>query len=433
MHQSKLLNLSVTAAALALFIAGNALADEAIPDPFSAMRSGSAAPAQNQQQPQGTAQTPVPMVIPEAPTFDAQSWVLLDYYSGRVITEHNKDEKIWPASLTKMMTAYVIGMELKAGRLKMEDDVTIPENAWAKNYSDSSKMFIEVGKTIKVGDLLRGIIIQSGNDACVAMAVHLAGTEEGFVSVMNSYAQRLGLRNTHFANVHGLFDEQNYSTAYDMALLGRAVIRDLPGEYPIYSQKEFSFNGIRQYNRNRLLWDKGLNVDGIKTGHLSQVGYNLVTSAVKDNMRLVAAVIGAKSEKMRAADNRALLLYGFNYFQIYSPFQGGKALLRRQVRMGNKNEVQLGLKQDLSLVIPRGSQNRMNVGYKLKASQFVAPIKAGDELGSVEVKLDDKLLSTAPLVALEDVGEGGFFSRMVDRAMMFFTGSGSDANENENK
>lgn len=409
------------------------LADDNIPDPFANMRSNaqssqSAVAGANNAQAQAAA---VPVIIPEPPTFDAQSWVLLDYYSGRIITEHNKDEKIWPASLTKMMTAYVIGMELKAGRLKMEDDVTIPENAWAKNYSDSSKMFIEVGKTIKVGDLLRGIIIQSGNDACVAMAVHLAGTEEGFVSVMNSYAQRLGLRNTHFSNVHGLMDEMNYSTAYDMALLGRAVIRDLPGEYPIYSQKEFTFNGIKQYNRNRLLWDKSLVVDGIKTGHLSEVGYNLVTSAVKDNMRLVASVIGAKSDKMRAADNRALLLYGFNYFQIYTPFQAGQSLLTRAVRMGDKSDVQLGLKQDLSIVIPRGSQNRMSVGYRLKSSQLVAPIKAGDVLGTVDVKLDDKLLSTAPLVALEDINEGGFFSRMFDRVMLFFTGSNKN-NDQDN-
>ena len=166
-----------------------------------------------------------PIIIPEPPVFEAQSWVLMDYYSGRIITEKNAQERIWPASLTKMMTAYVIGMELKAGRLHMDDDVVITEDAWSKRYGDSSKMFIEVGKTIKVGDLVKGIIIQSGNDACVAMAIHLAGTQEGFVSVMNTYAQKLGLKNTHFANVHGLFDEQNYSTAYDMALLGRAVIK----------------------------------------------------------------------------------------------------------------------------------------------------------------------------------------------------------------
>ena len=394
-------------------------ADDSIPDPFAAMRGGQqSAPVTSAGG--KTAAPEVPVVIPAPPTFDAQSWVLLDYYSGRIITEHNKDERIWPASLTKMMTAYVIGMELKAGRLKMEDEVTIPENAWAKNYSDSSKMFIEVGKTI-----------QSGNDACVAMAVHLAGTEEGFVSVMNSYAQRLGLKNTHFANVHGLFDEMNYSTAYDMALMGRAVIRDLPDEYPIYSQKEFSFNGIKQYNRNRLLWDKSLAVDGIKTGHLSQVGYNLVTSAVKDNMRLVASVIGAKSEKMRAADNRALLLYGFNYFQLYSPYKAATPLLKRAVRMGDKNEVQLGLKQDLTLVIPKGSQSRMNVSYRLKSSQFTAPLQKGEELGIIDVKLDGRLLASAPLIALEDVNEGGFFSRMIDRMVMFFTGSTDDQTEQE--
>lgn len=422
----KILALTAFCAA-ALQLSSVSMAEEAIPDPFAAMRGAQQqnAPAQGAQgAPQAAgAVAPVPVVIPEPPTFDAQSWCLIDYYSGRVITEHNKDERIWPASLTKMMTAYVIGMELKAGRLHMEDDVTIPENAWAKNYTDSSKMFIEVGKTIKVGDLLRGIIIQSGNDACVAMAVHLAGTESGFVSVMNSYAERLGLKNTHFANVHGLFDEQNYSTAYDMALLGRAVIRDLPGEYPLYSQKEFTFNGIKQYNRNRLLWDNTLNVDGIKTGHLSQVGYNLVTSATKDNMRLIAAVIGAKSEKARAADNRALLLYGFNYFELYTPFNGNKPLLSRKVRMGSKNEVALGLPSDLSLLIPRGSQSRIKVGYRLAGSAFVAPIARGTELGRVEVRLDDKLLSVAPLVALEEIPEGGFVSRTIDKIMMFFSGS----------
>lgn len=415
--------------------------DNSIPDPFAALRGGQQQSApQNQSatdapKAQGAARdaAPVPVVIPSPPEFDAKSWVLMDYYSGRVITAHNQDERIWPASLTKMMTAYVIGMELKAGRLHMEDDVTIPENAWAKNYSDSSKMFIEVGKTIKVGDLLRGIIIQSGNDACVAMAVHLAGTEEGFVSVMNSYAQKLGLKNTHFSNVHGLYDENNYSTAYDMALMGRAVIRDLPNEYPLYSQKEFTFNGIKQMNRNRLLWDKTLNVDGIKTGHLSEVGFNLVTSAVKGNMRLIASVIGAKSDKDRAADNRALLLYGFNYFELYTPFTSAKSLLTRKVRMGDKGEVALGLENNLSLLIPRGSQQKISVSYRLKSPEFTAPIKKGTVLGALDVRLDKDLLSSAPLIALDDVGEGGFFSRTWDRIMMFFTGGGETEIKSDEK
>lgn len=394
-------------------------ASEAIPDPFAQMKGGNQNAAQGQT-PTLNATQPAPIVIPEPPTFEAQSWVLMDYFSGRIITEHNSNERIWPASLTKMMTSYVIGMELKAGRLHMDDDVVITEDAWSKRYSDSSKMFIEVGKTIKVGDLVKGIIIQSGNDACVAMAIHLAGTQEGFVSVMNTYAQKLGLKNTHFANVHGLYDEENYSTAYDMALLGRALIRDLPEEYAIYSQKEFTFNGIKQINRNRLLWDTSMHVDGIKTGHLSQVGYNLVASAVEGNSRLIAAVIGAPAEKKRAAYCKALLSYGFRYFEQYTPYKADISLLERTVRMGNQDTVKLGLKNDLSLLIPRGRHDKLKISYRLKQSTFVAPLKAGTVLGVIDVKLDDVTLTSSPLVALEDVGEGSFFSKAWDRIVMFF-------------
>lgn len=394
-------------------------AEENIPDPFAQMKANADSAAPSAVPANGVA--PAPIVIPEPPVFDAQSWVLMDYSSGRVICEHNAHEKIWPASLTKMMTAYVIGMELKAGRLHMEDDVTITEDAWAKKYTDSSKMFIEVGKTIKVGDLVKGIIIQSGNDACVAMAIHLAGTQEGFVSVMNNYAAQLGLKDTHFSNVHGLFDELNYSSAYDMALLGRATIRDLPDEYPLYSQKEFTFNGIKQMNRNRLLWDKAINVDGIKTGHLSQVGYNLVTSATNDGMRLVASVIGAKSEKLRADYNKALLTYGFRYFQQYTPVTANKVLLTRNVRMGKTNQVRLAIQKDLNLMIPRGRQGDIKLGYRLKKSVFTAPINKGDELGVIEVKIDDKIISTVPLVSVDVVEECGFFGRLWDKICLFFS------------
>ena len=394
-------------------------AEENIPDPFAQMKANADSAAPSAVPANGVA--PAPIVIPEPPVFDAQSWVLMDYSSGRVICEHNAHEKIWPASLTKMMTAYVIGMELKAGRLHMEDDVTITEDAWAKKYTDSSKMFIEVGKTIKVGDLVKGIIIQSGNDACVAMAIHLAGTQEGFVSVMNNYAAQLGLKDTHFSNVHGLFDELNYSSAYDMALLGRATIRDLPDEYPLYSQKEFTFNGIKQMNRNRLLWDKAINVDGIKTGHLSQVGYNLVTSATNDGMRLVASVIGAKSEKLRADYNKALLTYGFRYFQQYTPVTANKVLLTRNVRMGKTNQVRLAIQKDLNLMIPRGRQGDIKLGYRLKKSVFTAPINKGDELGVIEVKIDDKVISTVPLVSVDVVEECGFFGRLWDKICLFFS------------
>ena len=308
-----------------LFVgAVSAHAEEAIPDPFAAVR----AQQQNGTNPPPTTDAalnpaPVaPIIIPEAPSFNAESWVLMDYATGQVLFEKDQHKRIWPASLTKMMTSYVIGMEIKAGRLDPNSYVTVPEDAWAKKevFSDSSKMFIEVGKKVKVSDLNKGIVIQSGNDACVAMAFVLAGSEEGFVSVMNTYAKQLGLNDTHFANVHGLYDENNYSSAYDMALLGRALIRDLPEEYKLYAQKEFTFNGIKQYNRNRLLWDKSLNVDGIKTGHLSQVGYNLVASAVSGNMRLIASVIGAQSEAERASFCKQMLNYGFRFFETYTPF-----------------------------------------------------------------------------------------------------------------
>ncbi len=393
-----------------------AVAADNIPDPLAAVRSGKAPAAS------GAPAAAQPVVIPEPPRFDATAWVLMDYATGRVLFEHNSRQKIWPASLTKMMTSYVIGLEFKAGRLKYDDPVTITEDAWAKNYSDSSKMFIEVGKTIKAGDLNKGIIIQSGNDACVAMAIHLAGSQEGFVSVMNSYAQRMGLKGTHFANVHGLFNEQNYSTAMDMSEIGRHLIRDVPEEYSVYREKEFTFNGIRQYNRNRLLCEKGLNVDGIKTGHLSEVGYNLVASAEQNGMRLIATVIGARSEKDRINFCRQMLNYGFSYFEPFSPLQANMTILTREVRMGDRNEIDLVLPEDLALIIPRGSRNDIAISYELDHSTYKAPLKAGEKLGTIKVTYRGQIIQTAPLVAREDVGEGGFFGNLWDRTVMFFSG-----------
>lgn len=385
-------------------------------DPFAQFKNGQANSNVTNPQANDTA-----MVIPNPPYFDAESWILLDYTTGQVIFEKDSNKKIWPASLTKMMTSYVIGTEIKAGRLNLTDKVVITEDAWSKNYSDSSKMFIEVGKTISVDDLNKGIIIQSGNDACVAMAIHLAGSEQGFVSVMNNYARQLGLNNTHFANVHGLFDEQNYSTAYDMALLGRALIRDLPEEYSIYKEKEFKFNGIKQSNRNRLLWDKSLNVDGIKTGHLSAVGYNLVASAVNGNMRLIASIIGAKSEKDRADFARQMLNYGFRYFEYYQPLQANQVVLQRPVRMGDKNTLDLVVANNNNgVIVPRGSQNKINITYQLQNTNFIAPIAKGQELGILKYELDGKVIASYPLVAKEDINEGGFFGRLWDRIYLFF-------------
>lgn len=393
-----------------------------IPDPFAAVRAqqqnGATPPAAV-----GTADASAgiaPIIVPEAPSFSAEAWVLMDYSTGQVLFEHEQHKRIWPASLTKMMTSYVIGMEIKAGRLDPEGYVTIPENAWAKNnrFSDSSKMFIEVGKKVKVSDLNKGIVIQSGNDACVALAVVLAGSEEGFVSVMNTYARQLGLNDTHFSNVHGLFDENNYSTAYDMSLLGRAIIRDLPEEYKLYSQKEYTFNGIKQYNRNRLLWDKSINVDGIKTGHLSAVGYNLVASSQEGNMRLIATIIGAQSESNRAAYCKQMLTYGFRYYESYVPFEPGKTLLTREVRMGDSDLVNLSVNTPVSLMIPRGSQQNIKISYALNQATFVAPIQKGTPLGVIEFKLNDRTIAQYPLVATNEINEGSFFSRMWDKIVM---------------
>lgn len=403
------------------FIAPNSFAEQ-IPDPFAAVRAQQSAAPAAVPTANGPSPAPAPIVIPEAPTFNAESWVLMDYATGQVLFERDQHKRIWPASLTKMMTSYVIGMEIKAGRLDPESYVTIPESAWAAldKYSDSSKMFIEVGKKVKVNDLNKGIVIQSGNDACVALAIVLAGSEEGFVSVMNTYAKQLGLNNTHFANVHGLFDEQNYSTAYDMSILGRALIRDLPEEYKIYSEKSFTFNGIKQTNRNRLLWDKTLNVDGIKTGHLSAVGYNLVSSSVQGNMRLIGTIIGAKSESDRAAFSKQMLTYGFRYFESYQPFEQGKILLNRPVRLGDRDTVNLAINSPVNIMIPRGAQQSIKISYALNQATFEAPIKAGTQLGTIDFKLNDKILAQYPLVAAEDVREGGFLSRLWDRIMMAF-------------
>lgn len=396
-------------------------ADEGIPDPFAQFKNNNqtAQPTANNAAP--IASVKIPVVIPPAPTFDAESWVLMDYSSGTVLFSHEANKKIWPASLTKMMTSYVIGMEMKAGRLKPTDKVKITEEAYGKQYSDSSKMFIEIGDEVSVDALNKGIIIQSGNDACTAMAIHLAGSTSNFVNVMNTYAKMLGLDNTNFDNVHGLFSDLNYSTALDMTNLGRALIRDLPEEYAIYSQKEFTFNNIKQLNRNRLLWDKNLNVDGIKTGHLSAVGYNLVASATNGPRRLIATVIGAKSEAQRADIARQMLNYGFKYFENYSPFEKDKTILSRDVIYGSTDSINLVLTENVSIMIPRGSQNDIKVTYKLTHSRFEAPIKKGDKLGILELKLHDRVLASYPLVAANDIEEGSFISVMWDKVKLFFS------------
>ncbi|HAS6494012.1 TPA: D-alanyl-D-alanine carboxypeptidase [Vibrio parahaemolyticus] len=360
-----------------------------------------------------------PVVVPDAPQIAAKGYVLMDYHSGKVLAEKEMNTKLSPASLTKMMTSYVIGQELARGNISEDDDVTISKNAWAKNFPDSSKMFIEVGTTVKVRDLNRGIIIQSGNDACVAMAEHIAGSEDAFVDLMNAWANTLGMKNSHFANVHGLDNSELYSTPYDMALLGKALISDVPDEYRVYSEKKFTYNGITQYNRNGLLWDKSMNVDGIKTGHTSNAGYSLVSSATEGQMRLVAVVMGTKDANARKSESKKLLSYGFRFFETVAPHKAGETFVEEKVWMGNKDTVALGLDQDTYVTLPRGEAKNLKASFVLE-KELEAPINKGDVVGKLYYQIDGEDIAEYPLMALETVEQGSLFSRLWDYIVLLF-------------
>lgn len=352
-------------------------------------------------------------IVPSAPQINAKGYFLVDYTTGKVIAEGNADLKLAPASLTKMMTSYVIGTEIKNGNISPSDQVTISEKAWAKNFPDSSKMFIEVGKQVSVDDLNRGIIIQSGNDACVAMAEHIAGSESAFADLMNAHAEKLGMANTHFINSHGLDTNEHFTTPRDMATLGVALIRDVPEEYVLYREKSFTYNGIKQYNRNSLLWDEGLEVDGIKTGHTSEAGYSLVTSAMKNDMRLVAVVMGTESERARATESRKLLNYGFRFFETITPYKAGDSFAQQRIWMGDKETVSLGILQDTPITIPRGQRKNLKANFELD-KELEAPIQKGTKVGTLFLQLDGEDVAQYPLVTLEQVNEGGFFSKIYD-------------------
>ncbi|MBE7216687.1 serine hydrolase [Shewanella benthica] len=362
-----------------------------------------------------------PVVTPNAPTVAAKAYVLMDYNTGQIIAEENAYESLNPASLTKMMTSYVIGHEIKIGNISPEDEVTISKKAWSKNFPDSSKMFIEVGKQVTVDDLNHGIIIQSGNDACVAMAEHIAGTEDGFVDLMNSWAIQLGMKDSFFENSHGLDAKNHKSTAYDMALLGAALIRDVPDEYAVYKQKSFTYNGIKQYNRNGLLWDKSMHVDGIKTGHTSGAGYNLVTSATKDGMRLVSVVMGTRSETARKAESKKLLNYGFRFFETITPYKAGDSFVSQQIWFGDKESVDLGVITDTPITISRGQTKNLQANFEL-TKELTAPLAKGETVGRIYFQLNGKDIAQFPLVTLQEVNEGSWFSKLMDYFKQMFAG-----------
>lgn len=352
-------------------------------------------------------------IIPNQPTVAAKGYILVDQVTGKILAAENEHELLAPASLTKLMTSFIIGRELKNGNLKNSDLVTVSENAWAKNFPDSSKMFIEVGKEISISDLNRGIVIQSGNDACVAMAEHIAGTEDGFADIMNNVASELGMTNSFFENSHGLDSTEHKTTAYDMALLARAIISETPEEYALYKEKFFTYNNIKQANRNSLLWDKSMNVDGMKTGHTSKAGYSLVSSATKDNMRLISVVMGAKSARARASESKKVLNYGFRFFETVTPYQAGHEFASQRVWYGASDEVKLGITESTPLTIRRGQSKNLKASFEL-STELEAPIAKGTTVGKVFIQLDGKDIASYPLVTLNEVEQGSWFKRTMD-------------------
>lgn len=355
------------------------------------------------------------VLIPSPPQINGSSYVLMDPASGRILMESNSDERLPPASLTKMMTAYIVERELDENRLSMDEMVPISVKAWK---TGGSRMFVQEGSRVSVEDLLKGVIIQSGNDASVALAEHVAGSEGAFADVMNQQAQLLGMKNTRFETATGLPHENQYSTAYDLALLAAAIINDYPENYPLYAEKHFTYNNIRQPNRNSLLW-RDPSVDGLKTGHTEEAGYCLVASAQRDDTRLIAVVMGTDSSEARAREVQKMLNYGFRYYETARLFDSGESLLESRVWGGKQDQMNLGLASDMVLTIPRGARGSLESVVEVD-SVIKAPVSAGDELGTVTISFDGEVLAKRPLVAVEPVPEGGFFKRLLDAIKLFF-------------
>lgn len=342
--------------------------------------------------------------VPAPPEVAAKNYLLIDFASGKVLAEKNADEQIEPASITKLMTAYVVYKEMDEGRLNMDDMVDISEKAWRMG---GSRMYLEVNSSVSVHDLLKGLIIQSGNDASVALAEHIAGTEATFVQLMNQYAKELGMDNTNFENCTGWPDEKHLTTARDIAKLSVAIIREFPEHYAWYSEKEYTYNDIKQYNRNKLLW-RDETVDGLKTGHTESAGYCLVTSALRSDMRVVSVVLGTDSEKSRASVSQAVLNYGFRFYESHTLYDEGEVLSQPRIWKGEFETLTVGLSKALAITIPRGAYDKLDATMDIDKN-IQAPISKGQPVGVVKVSLDGDVLESVPLVALENVAEGSLF------------------------
>jgi D-alanyl-D-alanine carboxypeptidase (penicillin-binding protein 5/6) len=347
--------------------------------------------------------------IPAPPGIKAYSYLLQDFDSGKILAAKDIDLRVPPASLTKMMTVHVVSAELLAGRISEDDEVLISEKAWKM---PGSRMFIEVNKKVLLGDLLQGVIIQSGNDASVALAEYVSGSEEVFAELMNQYASDLGMTNSHYINSTGLPHEQHYTTAKDMAILAAALIRDAPEIYALHSVKEFTFNNITQQNRNKLLW-RDPSVDGIKTGHTEAAGFCLVASAKRDNMRLISVVMGTDSDTARVKASQSLLGYGFRFFETQKVYAANENITSVKVWKGDVEELGLGINTDLYITFPRGQKNQLTTKFDL-SEQYIAPLNKGDVQGNLKISLAEDEVAEAELIALQSVNEGGIIIRMKD-------------------
>lgn len=365
-----------------------------------------------------------PTPVPAPPTLGAKSYILVDFDSQRVLIEANADLPVEPASITKLMTSYVVFKSLADGKLSLDDTVAVSENAWR---TGGSRMFIEPSMTPSVEELIHGMVIQSGNDACVALAEHIAGSEQAFAGLMNHYAEEIGMTATHFTNSTGWPDEAHYTTARDIARLSTAIIRDFPEYYAWYAQKEYTFNGILQHNRNTLLW-RDPSIDGLKTGHTEAAGYCLASSAIRDGMRLISVVMGSASESARASESQTLLNYGFRFFETVQLYQARSELARGKVWKGLADEVTLGLAQPLFVTIPRGRYAELEAKVEMQPA-LSAPLPMDAVVGMITVSLGDELVAQRELITLDAIASAGFFGRIWDSLMLWADGLFADGDD----
>ena len=356
-----------------------------------------------------------PLVVPKPPSIPARAYLLEDFHSGVILAEANADERLEPASLTKIMTSYVAFHELDQGNLRLDEEVVVSEKAWRMT---GSRMFIEVGTRVTVDDLIKGVIVQSGNDASVALAEHIAGSEEGFAALMNEHAREIGMTGTNFVNAEGLPHPDHYTTARDMARLTRVLIARFPDRYRWHAQKEFTYNSITQHNRNRLLW-RDDSVDGVKTGYTKSAGYCLVSSARKGDMRLISIVMGSKSAKRRNRESQTLLTFGFRFFETHRLFAAQESIQSTRVWEGERRTLGLGLADDLYVTVPRGSYQRIKTEVNL-VGRAVAPIRQGEPRGTLHVALGDTEIDSRHVVALQSVAEGSVWQKLSDKVRLLF-------------